>query len=144
MIHKFYNEGNIIIHPFNKDRLKNNSYDVSLGEHFYIETPTEERILNMWTKEGVEKVWKPGTLMNKEDIKEKYPNSGFGNLPNDAKIILLQPGECILAHTQEFIGGVSQITTQMFCRSSYGPVITLKCKIILHFNLNEFQTTSIF
>ncbi len=47
--------------------------------------------------------------------------------PND-QIILLEPGETILAHTNEFIGGKHHITTMMKARSSLGRNFIEVCK----------------
>ena len=40
----------------------------------------------------------------------------------------LHPGETILAHTQEFIGGRECVTTMMKARSSLGRVFVAVCK----------------
>ncbi|PSO45304.1 MAG: hypothetical protein BRC25_02590, partial [Parcubacteria group bacterium SW_6_46_9] len=47
--------------------------------------------------------------------------------PSD-EVIVLDPGETILAHTQEFIGGRNTITTMMKARSSLGRNFIEVCK----------------
>ena len=44
------------------------------------------------------------------------------------KIILIQPGSTILAHTREYIGGKNNITTMMKARSSLGRSSVSICK----------------
>ena len=51
----------------------------------------------------------------------------MGISPDD-KVILLEPGETILAHTNEFIGGKDHITTMMKARSSLGRNFIEVCK----------------
>ena len=40
------------------------------------------------------------------------------NIREDEKIIFINPGETILCHTNEFIGGTNSVTTMMKARSS--------------------------
>ena len=53
-------------------------------------------------------------------------NSKASNL--DDQVILLEPGETILAHTNEFIGGKGEVTTMMKARSSVGRNFIEVCK----------------
>jgi dCTP deaminase len=100
-------EGNIKISPFNENNLQSCSYDVTLGEYYYKEK-SQTGICNIWNKEDVINHWK---------LEKASLNSNFS--PDD-QIILLSPGERILAHTQEFIGGLNNVTTMMKARSSMG------------------------
>jgi dCTP deaminase len=126
--------GEILIHPFNRDQLQNCSYDVRLGEHFYRErTGTygsfdNQPIFNIWSKESVENVFTQGTALSKQKVEEMYPKGGFESLPDDTKIILVYPGETILAHTEEFIGGIRGVNGQMFARSSVARGLITVCK----------------
>ncbi len=52
----------------------------------------------------------------------------FSHYSNDEKIIWLSPSETILAHTNEFIGGRSTVTTMMKARSSLGRNFIEICK----------------
>jgi dCTP deaminase len=74
-------------------------------------------------------VW--GTKAHKaEKAKEVFKDVRFdfvGISPND-KVILISPGETILAHTNEFIGGKNHITSQMHARSSFGRNFIEVCK----------------
>jgi dCTP deaminase len=58
---------------------------------------------------------------------KKYDFEWNGIAPDD-KIILLAPGETILGHTQEFIGGRTHVTTMMKARSSLGRSFISVCK----------------
>ena len=123
--------GDIVIEPFNKQNLATSSYDVTLGEYFFREHPTKHNhnIYNIWNKEHTDHVW--GTTPGKADkaslVFEKYNFDWTGIKPND-QVILLGPGETILAHTNEFIGGKNHITTMMKARSSLGRNFIEICK----------------
>jgi dCTP deaminase len=51
-----------------------------------------------------------------------------GELKRADRFITIAPGETILAHTQEFIGGRNGITSMMKARSSYGRCFIEVCK----------------
>lgn len=113
-------DGKILIYPFREELLNTNSYDVCLGENYYIESPTTNGLFNIWNKTSVENVWQKGESISKLECQQQYPSEDLASIPDEARIILLQPGQSILGHTEEFIGGITQITSHMFCRSSYG------------------------
>lgn len=50
------------------------------------------------------------------------------NIKPDDLIIWIKPGETILCHTNEFIGGRSSVTTMMKARSSMGRNFIEVCK----------------
>ena len=50
------------------------------------------------------------------------------NLAPEDRIIWIKPGETILAHTNEFIGGRGSVTTMMKARSSLGRNFIEVCK----------------
>ncbi len=128
--------GHIVIAPFDQKNLGTCSYDVRLGEYYFTEqasssvdrhTPT---IYNMYSRSHTESVW--GTTPHKAQYAKilKEMDQGFefeGVNPWD-EIILIRPGETILAHTQEFIGGRSHITSMMKARSSFGRNFIEICK----------------
>ena len=62
-----------------------------------------------------------------KEILAKYKFEYDSIRPED-QIILLAPGETILGHTQEFIGGRDHITTMMKARSSLGRSFIEVCK----------------
>jgi len=55
-------------------------------------------------------------------------NGPLVNILPDDQIIILEPGETILAHTKEFIGGRNCVTTEMRARSSMGRIGITVCK----------------
>lgn len=132
------NQGEIIIEPFNIENVNTGSYDVTLGEWYFREQSpdfnnhrpisnfyTEDDlwqgpIYNMYSEDEVNRVW--GSALKAESYKnKKYKETiNLENIRINDKIILLGPGETILGHTNEFIGGVSHVITMMKARSSIG------------------------
>jgi len=124
--------GDVVITPFNKKNLATSSYDVTLGEMYFREQPHPKyhhHIYNIYNKSHTDHVW--GTKAQKAEkaskALKKYNFNWKGINPND-KIIFLDPGETILAHTNEFVGGKHHITTMMKARSSMGRVFIEVCK----------------
>src|SRR3989338_5575913 len=124
-------EGSIVIEPFDRANLATSSYDVTLGEYFYVEQepPHFEQVFNVYNREHVERVWgtKPHRARTARETFRKYDFAFEGISPDD-RVILLAPGETVLGHTQEFIGGREHITTMMKARSSLGRSFIEVCK----------------
>lgn len=124
-------DGSVVIEPFNRKNLATSSYDVTLGEWFFPEqTPQHfENFYNIYDKAHVERVWgtKPVRAKKAKDVLKKYDFDFKGIAPDD-QIILLAPGETVLGHTNEFIGGREHITTMMKARSSLGRSFIEVCK----------------
>lgn len=124
-------KGDIIITPFKKENLATSSYDLTLGEYFFAEKPPQhfQNIFNIYEKSHVDRIWGTEPLkarLAKEVFKDyKFD---FGNISPTDRVILLSPGETILAHTNEFIGGRNHITTMMKARSSLGRSFIEVCK----------------
>lgn len=126
----------IIIYPFCYHNLSTSSYDVTLGENYYRENfylENTPKLFNPYSKNMVEKVW--GTPKKALKIKDMIKNNlvsinlnDLENISENDKIILIYPGETILAHTNEFIGGKKNITTMMKARSSLGRSFIEVCK----------------
>jgi dCTP deaminase len=124
-------EGSIVIEPFDKRNLATSSYDVTLGDYFFAQQPPAhfDNIFNIYDKSHVDRVW--GTVPKKaQTAREAFKKYNFDwkGIDPDDKIILLAPGETILAHTQEFIGGREHVTTMMKARSSLGRSFISVCK----------------
>ena len=108
-------KGNIVIEPFNQKQLGNCSYDVTLGEWFYTSKNSNGKYLNPWNKESIDSYWgeKQKAITCTETNEEIEMKLQIGQ-----QYIILQPGELILAHTNEFIGGQKGFTTMMKGRST--------------------------
>ena len=124
-------KGDIVISPFVAKNLATSSYDVTLGEYFFSEQPAQhfQNIFNIYEKSDVNNVWgtEPKKAKPAKEVFKDYKFE-FGNISPNDKIILLAPGETILAHTNEFIGGRNHITTMMKARSSLGRSFIEVCK----------------
>lgn len=123
-------EGTVVIQPYNQGNLNTSSYDVTLGRNFYRETIPEpgQGIYNPFSKDHVKKVWgSPQTAIKVRDWSGNN-NTKLENINDNDEIIWLSPGETILAHTNEFIGGRHNVTTMMKARSSLGRNFIEVCK----------------
>lgn len=125
-------KGDIIISPFKRENLATSSYDLTLGEWFYREqhhSKYHHKIYNIYSKADTDYVWgeKPFRAEKAKDVFARF-NFDYDNISPDDRIILLEPGETILGHTNEFIGGRNHITTMMKARSSFGRVFISVCK----------------
>lgn len=125
-------DGRIVIQPFNPSYLSTSSYDVCLGENFYREQRPELSgdVFNIYNQEHVKRVWgEPLLAKPVSDLsgfkQQMMVEAGF-NLTD--RLIVLAPGETILAHTEEFIGGRVDVTTMMKARSSLGRSFITVCK----------------
>lgn len=135
---KHISKGNIILDPFNEKSIGSAQIDVKLGPHIYRErfvrnTPETMTIYNPFDERQVKKLWIAQKSIPAEQIAREYGKVSteqyFGEniFPKD-EIILIQPGETILGHTLEFLGGRNNITTEMKARSSTGRNFIGVCK----------------
>jgi len=119
-------KGNIVIAGLLGDidnYIGNCSVDVTLGEYFF-KNEVEMEVFNPWCKEHVIKYWgqaKTASVVTEETSKQLTLEVG-------KKYILLHPGETILGHTNEFIGGRHCVTTMMKARSSLGRCNVTVCR----------------
>ena len=133
-IARHYKSGRVFILPFNLRNLGTSQYDVRLGSYYYRESLNGEksRVFNIYNKDDIDRVW-GRTWYEAEyhpDWAERENNGRLleGIKPSE-RIIVLEPGETILAHTLEFIGGNdNRITTKMQARSSLGRSYIEVCK----------------
>jgi dCTP deaminase len=96
-------KGNIVIEPFNDAQLSTNSYDVRLGNYFFVPNP------------HLVKMRRPVDFAREEDTRQFWGDPVY--VPDT---IVIDPGETFLAHTFERIGGLNTVTTSMRARSSMG------------------------
>ncbi|MDQ6695246.1 MAG: dCTP deaminase [Chloroflexota bacterium] len=100
--------GNIIIEPFEQRQLGTNSYDVRLGTYYF--TPNHNMVeVNFTDEHDAQEFW-------------------LGPFYADDGVIRIRPGDTILAHTEEIVGGRNGFTTSMRSRSSIGRSCLSVCK----------------
>lgn len=124
-------KGNIIISPFERENLNTSSYDVRLGRYYYREQQPEpgNLIYSPWSEPDVKRIWgESQEAVTAGDYKRGHNISLPEDIADSDRIILIPPGETILAHTEEFIGGRDGITTMMKARSSMGRNFIEVCK----------------
>ncbi len=127
--------GNIFIHPFTPENLKTGSYDASIGMYYYRENREASGLsfYNPYSQSDVARVWGGQDdyceAVQVKEWRKKNRNFPLENISDDDYIIVLDPGETILAHTNEFIGGCdNSIDTMMKARSSMGRNFIAVCK----------------
>ena len=128
--------GTIQISSFNRRNLSTSSYDVCLGQYYYRETSPKPgmEVYNPWSRQRVRDVW--GTRQEAKTMAEwcaETKSLPLDNIPSNALLIFLAPGETILGHTLEFIGGSNTVTTMMKARSSMGRNFIEVCKCVCIF-----------
>lgn len=100
-------DSTIVCQPFNERHVSEASLDFTLGHYFYKQEyqPESSGIYNPFDEAEVERYFKgPLEAMPHKEWCEKNSQPLFVNVPEDHPIIVLRPGERILAHTHEFIG----------------------------------------
>jgi dCTP deaminase len=122
--------GTIVIEPFKERHLQTVSYDVTLGEWYWRERApaVPAAVHNMYDDKSTAKVWSgPYEAELAAAIRERL-GEDFKNIQDGSRVILLAPGETILAHTQEFVGGRDICVAKMYARSSMGRNFIEVCK----------------
>ncbi len=123
--------GSIVIDPFSEKNLKTTSYDVTLGEWYWRESKPKEGIApvhNLYDERSTSSVW-DGPFF--AELATHYANRegiALRNIKPEDKVILLGPGETILAHTEQFVGGRDIVVAKMYARSSMGRNFIEVCK----------------
>ncbi|MCB9819965.1 deoxycytidine triphosphate deaminase [Candidatus Nomurabacteria bacterium] len=100
-------DGTIVCVPFNDKHVSEASLDFTLGHYFYKQESKIEPdgVYNPFDKEDVDRYFKgPLEAMPHAEWCKKYNKELFTNVPENHPIIVLRPGERILAHTHEFVG----------------------------------------
>ena len=127
---RHYQKGTIVIDPFDERKLKTTSYDVSLGEWFWREAHPDGRatVHNIYDEASTKRVWRGPFQAEGAHAVMARLGLNFANIKPSDTIVILRPGETILAHTQEFIGGRHNVVTKMYARSSLGRNFVEVCK----------------
>ena len=100
-------DGTIVSVPYNPKHVSEASLDFTLGHYFYKQEYQAESsgVYNPFDERDVARYFKgPLEAITHKEWCEKNDHDRFENIPDDHPIIVLQPGERILAHTHEFIG----------------------------------------
>lgn len=116
-------DGRIVCVPFHPEHVAEASLDFTLGHYFYKqEFDNQSSVYNPFDAEDVERYFKgPLQAMPHAQWCDNNGYALFDNIPEDHPIIVLRPGERILAHTHEFIGIRAEGgAAQVLSRSSWG------------------------
>lgn len=99
-------DGSIVCVPFNDRHVSEASLDITLGYYYYqSERQNERTVYNPFDREQVERYFDgPYEAMEHRAWCDLYGQRYFKNIPLDHPIIVLKPGQRILAHTHEFVG----------------------------------------
>lgn len=114
--------GQLIFHPYVEEHINGSSLDVTLGEWFYkTERSNLGGVYNPFDPKAVERYFEgPHRAEMHREWCEKHGRKLFAGIPEDHPIIVLEPGERILAHTHEFVGVKGDATSTMQARSTWG------------------------
>ena len=116
-IRQAINDDIIVCQPFNPDHVAEASLDFTLGHYYYKqEFEGEYRVYNPFDAAYVAKYFKgPLKAMPHAEWCKEHDATPFQNIPPDHPIIVLRPGERILAHTHEFVGILAHRAAQRRC-----------------------------
>lgn len=105
-IKKAINDNTIICVPYDETHVSEASLDFTLGHYYYKqEFDKEARIFNPLDQTDVGRYFKgPFEALPHKEWCQKNGHVMFTGIPENHPIIVLGPGERILAHTHEFIG----------------------------------------
>ena len=121
-IEKAIDDGHIIFHPYQPEHINGSSIDVTLGEWFYrTDRKSPAAIYNPFDKIDVDRYFgEPQKAITHQEWIDQTGGEPLANIPLDHPVIILEPGERVLAHTHEFIGILPPGTTSMQSRSTWG------------------------
>jgi deoxycytidine triphosphate deaminase len=114
--------GHIVFHPYIEEHIAGSSVDVTLGHWYYrTERGGSGGFYNPFDEGDVTRYFDGP---HHAEVHEMWAQANgrklFVGIPADHPIIVLRPGERILAHTHEFIGIKAPGTSTMQARSTWG------------------------
>jgi dCTP deaminase len=114
--------GHIVCHPTVLDNIAGSSVDVTLGDWFYrTERTGSSGFYNPFDPKDVNRYFDGP---HQAQIHSKWAKANgrqlFEGIPPNHPIIVLRPGERILAHTHEFVGIKAPGTSTLQARSTWG------------------------
>lgn len=114
--------GQIVCHPLNEKNIAGSSIDVTLGDWFYrTERTGSSGFYNPFDESDVARYFDgPYQAQIHEEWAKENGRQLFKAIPAKHPIIVLRPGERILAHTHEFIGIKAPGTSTLQARSTWG------------------------
>jgi deoxycytidine triphosphate deaminase len=126
--------GSMLVHPYKPDNVGPNSLDLCLGENFFRERRVRRgqrpRFCNIYNGESLDGLWEPVFPKTVKKWREKLKDKLTGLHP-DERMVVLQPGESLLGHSEEFVGGEfsAEITLvgEMHGRSTIGRCLIKIC-----------------
>ena len=127
----------IHIEPFFLSNLGTNSYDVTLGPNYFRAQRPEHKggIYTIYSQGSNDWVWgRPQEAILASEYFSDIGAEAMENILPTDRVIWIGPGETLLCHTNEMIGGTelpdrsAAITTSMHCRSSFGRSFIEVCK----------------
>jgi len=115
-------DGHIVCHPYNPKNVAGSSVDVTLGNWYYrTEKPSQGAFYNPFDEDAVARYFgQPCQAQAHASWAKQHGRKLFKNIPANHPIIVLRPGERILAHTHEFVGIQAPGTSTMQARSTWG------------------------
>lgn len=121
-IQQAIDDGHIVFYPYQPEHINGSSVDVTLGEWFYrTDRRSESVVYNPFDKNAVDTYFgTPQTAITHKEWCRQSGSAPLENIPPNHPLIVLEPGERILAHTHEFIGIKPPGTTSMQSRSTWG------------------------
>lgn len=114
--------GHIVFHPYIEEHINGSSIDVTLGEYFFrTDRRTRTNVYNPFDESEVKEYFgEPLKAIPHQEWANASKRQLLNNIPADHPIIVIDPGERILAHTHEFIGIKAPGTSSMQSRSTWG------------------------
>jgi deoxycytidine triphosphate deaminase len=121
-IRKAIKDGHIVCTPFDDKHVSQASLDVTLGNWYYsLEKLNDRVVYNPFDREDVERYFDgPYKALTHKQWADLNGYKLLKNIPPEHPIIVLKPGERILAHTHEFVGINPPGACEVKSRSSMG------------------------